>query len=184
MATILKPAPFVEAAVESYRHHLAEQVALHGVPDDPPDAVGRRAAVASTAGRAWADDTGPFYDTDGARVALGDVTKQAVSQRVADRRLLGLRLAPDGSGRSRLVYPAWQFRAGILRHLPAVLAAAGFDPDRPVTGWTIAHWLINPSSDGTRPAELVEAGHTAAVLAEAREVAVSLGVDEGQAGNA
>lgn len=88
---------------------------------------------------------GPFTDTEGVRKLLGGVTKQAVSQRLRQRRLLGLSLAADGTARDRLVYPLWQFRPSVLRALPKVLAAAGFDPDRPVTGWRIAHWLTNTS---------------------------------------
>ena len=96
------------------------------------------------AGTAWATDVGPFYDTAGAQAALDGVSKQAVSQRLTAGRLLGLRLAPDGTSRERLVYPVWQFVPTVLRHLPAVLAAAGFDPERPTTGWTIATWLTSP----------------------------------------
>lgn len=132
------------------------------------------------AGLAWADDVGPFLDTDGVRAALGGVTKQAVSQRMNARRLLGLRLAEDGSGAVRLVYPAWQFRPGILDLLPEVLAAAGYSPGRATTGWTIATWLTtsHPGLGGMTPVQLLAARRGKQVVVLARQVADSLGVAE------
>lgn len=79
-----------------------------------------------------------------------------------------------------MVYPVWQFRDSVLRALPAVLDAAGYRPDRPVTGWAIAAWLTSPDPDlqGMAPVALLEAGHTGRVLSAAPEMAASLGVDE------
>lgn len=173
-------ARYLERATAAYHDELRTQLAHHGVPEVDAATAGRRAAALATAGRAWDEHAGPFYDTRGARAALGGVSKQAVSQRVHHRRLLALRLAPDGSGVERLVYPAWQFRSGVLEHLPSVLAAAGYDPHRPVTGWTIAAWLTSPDPDhdGRPPLALLEAGHVGPVLAAAAEVRGSLGVDE------
>lgn len=181
MATATKPSDYARAASQAYEHELREQFRQYGsTPPIDPETAGRRAAVQTAAGLAWNDATGPFYDTDGARVALGGVSKQAVSGRVNARRLLGLRLAPDGSGRDRMVYPAWQFNGQMLRTLPPVLKAAGYDPQRPTTGWTIAAWLTTPDPrlDGLAPAQELAAGHSDRVLAGARGVAGSLGVDE------
>lgn len=180
MVTAAAPDEYARRSAQAYERHLREQAERYGTPQVNPEVAGRRAAALTAAGQAWAEDAGPFYDTDGTRVALGGVSKQAVSQRVRERRLLGLRLAPDGSGRDRLVYPAWQFRSGVLRNLPAVLAAAGFDPRRPVTGWTIAAWLTSPDDQvgGMAPVELLEADHLEPVLLAAREVRASLGTDE------
>lgn len=171
---------FAQQSARVYERHLREQLRRHGTLGVDPEDAGRRAAIFTVSGQAWADEVGPFYDTDGARVALGGVTKQAVSQRVSAGRLLGLRLASDGSGRDRLVYPVWQFRDAVLRPLPAVLDAAGYRPDRPVTGWTVAAWLTTPAPDlrGMTPVALLAAGHTEPVLAAAAEVAASLGHDE------
>lgn len=171
---------YLGRSVRAYEQHLREQIERYGHPELDPEVAGRRAAIMTAAGQAWAEDAGPFFDTKGARAALGQVSKQAVSQRVASGRLLGLRLADDGSGRHRLVYPVWQFRPGVLRHLPAVLAVCGYDPGRAVTGWTIAAWLTSPDSGvhGVAPVDLLEAGHLQLVLDAAREVAVSLGTAE------
>ena len=180
MSPTTPSADYARRSAEAYERHLREQAERHGTPELDPEMAGRRAAALTAAGQAWADDAGPFFDTEGARAALGGVSKQAVSQRVGERRLLGLRLAPDGSGQRRLVYPAWQFRPGVLRHLPAVLDAAGYDPRRAVTGWAIAAWLTTPDDrvDGLTPVELLQADHLAPVLAVAREVRASLGTDE------
>lgn len=181
MATATKPNDYARDAAKAYEDELRLQFKQYGsTPPLDPETAGRRAALVTASGLAWNDDVGPFYDTDGARAALGGVTKQAVSGRVSARRLLGLRLASDGSGRDRMVYPVWQFSGEVLRELPPVLAAAGYDPQRSTTGWTIAAWLrtSDPQLQGLAPTDLLERRHVAPVLARARDVAVSLGVDE------
>lgn len=171
---------YAARSAHAYEQQLRKQLQQHGVPEMDAEDAGRRAAAFTSAGQAWADDIGPFYDTNGAQVALGGVTKQAVSQRVNGRRLLGLRLAADGTNRERMVYPVWQFGTGVLRHMPEVLAAAGYTPDRPTTGWTVAAWLrtADPLIGGMTPLSLLKAGHQAKVLVLARDMATSLGVEE------
>lgn len=180
MIAAIAPAEYARRSAHAYERHLRQQAERYGAPEVDPEVAGERAAALTLAGRAWENDAGPFYDSEGARVALGGVSKQAVSQRVRERRLLGLRLAPDGSGRQRLVYPVWQFRPGVLRHLPVMLAAAGFDPDRPVTGWSIAAWLTTPHEDcaGLTPVDMLQADHLDPVLTVAREIRMSLGTGE------
>jgi hypothetical protein len=177
-----RTAEFIDRSTDAYRRALTEQL---GDRDDvdvttDPEVAGRRAAATVTAGQAWAGLVGPFTDSAGAAAALGGITKQAVSQRVAAGSVLGLRLASGGTARDRLVYPAWQFHTTVLAHLPTVLAAAGFDPDRPVTGWTIAAWLTTPddSLGGMTPQQLLRAGHREPVLQVAAAVAESLGTTE------
>lgn len=181
MATVTKPHQYAHDAAQAYERELREQFRQYGsTPPVDPETAGRRAAVHTAAGLAWNDDVGPFYDTGGARIALGGVTKQAVSGRVSAGRLLGLKLASDGSGRDRMVYPVWQFRAEVLRTLPRVLAAAGYDPQRPTTGWTIAAWLttVDTRLGELTPVDVLATGHADQVLVAAREVAGSLGVHE------
>jgi len=181
MATATKPRDYARDAAQAYEHELREQFRQYGsTPPMDPQTAGRRAAVQTAASLAWNEAVGPFYDTDGARAALGGVSKQAVSGRVSGRRLLGLRLASDGSGRDRMVYPVWQFSGQVLRALPRVLEVAGYDPQRPTTGWTIAVWLTTPDPrlEGLTPAEVLARGHSDRVLVGARGVAASLGVDE------
>ncbi len=172
---------YIDRSTTAYRQALTEQLGQGGyelVGD--AETAARRAATAVTAGQVWAGLVGPFTDSAGAAAALGGITKQAVSQRVAAGSVLGLRLAAGGTARDRLVYPTWQFHTTVLSHLPAVLAATGFDPDRPVTGWTIAAWLTTPddSLDGMTPHQMLRAGHSRPVLAAAAEVAESLGTAE------
>lgn len=183
MSSSLSPGDYAARSAAAYRRQLLEHLTEHGVPEGDPEAAGRHAAALTAAGQAWADDAGPFTDTAGARAALGGVSKQAVSQRLRDGRLLGLQLASDGTARDRIVYPVWQFRPGVLGALPAVLSAAGFDPDRPVSGWTIAAWLTTADEGlgGLAPVELLEAGHRDRVVAAAAEVRAALGVDEREA---
>lgn len=173
------PEEYASKAAEAYRQRVLADIREHGTPKTDPAEAGVRAAVLTTAGQAWNDEVGPFYDTHGARIALGGVTKQAISDRVSKGRLLALRLAGDGTGRERLVYPAWQFRPAVLRSLATVLETAGYHPGRPVTGWTIASWLTTPEPElGATPLELLEAGHLNPLLAAAAEVRATLGVDE------
>jgi Protein of unknown function (DUF2384) len=178
MAT--RAATTIERSVRAFEDELRQQIERFGVIPDDPEALGRRAARTVASGAAWAAEVGPFYDTSGAQAALDGVTKQAVSQRVNGRRLLALRLAPDGTGRDRLVYPVWQFVPSVLRHLPSILAAAGYDPDRATSGWTIATWLTtpDPALSSRSPLELMRADIVQPVLALAVDVALSLGVGE------
>ncbi|MFN8021114.1 MAG: antitoxin Xre/MbcA/ParS toxin-binding domain-containing protein [Acidimicrobiales bacterium] len=170
----------IDRSVKAFEAELRRQVAMHGPLAGDPDELGRRAARAVAAGAAWAAEVGPFYDTAGAQEALGGVSKQAVSARATAGRLLALRLAPDGTARDRLVYPVWQFVPAVLRHLPRVLAAAGHDPERDASGWTVATWLTTPDprfGDRT-PLELLRADHVEQVLVAADDVAHALGSTE------
>ena len=130
---------------------------------------------------AWNDHVGPFLDTEGVSALLDGVSKRAVWQRVRGRRLLALKTS---SG--RLVYPLWQFRDGApLPGLADILVAAGYDPARPVTGWTVACWLATGDPDlGGSPSALLVAGRLEPVLAAARDVRVELGTDEQAAAKA
>ena len=170
----------IDRSVKAFEDELRRQVAIHGPLTGDPAELGRRAARAVAAGAAWSAEVGPFYDTAGAQEALGGVSKQAVSARATAGRLLALRLAPDGTARDRLVYPVWQFVPAVLRHLPRVLAAAGHEPERDTSGWTIATWLTTPDprfGDRT-PLELMRADHVDQVLAAASDVAHALGTAE------
>ena len=172
---------FVERAAAAFSRRLAELVASAGLPEEAPEPLGERAGLAAAAGALWTDHAGPFLDTEGVAAVLEGVSKQAISQRVRGRRLLALR---TGSG--RLVYPLWQFRDGApLPGLGEVLDAAGYDPERPVTGWTLASWLAteDPELGGT-PRDLLAAGHLAPVRNAARDLRAELGTAERAAGAA
>lgn len=175
---------YLDRSAAAFRQQLAVLLEQTGDLGLAADDLGRRAATALVAGHRWDQDVGPFYDTDGARAALGGVTKQAVSDRVRRGALLGLSLAADGSGRSRLVYPVWQF--DVTEHLHEVLPAAGYDHQRPTTGWTIALWLTtaDPRLDGHSPLALLRTGFPGPVQRLAGEVAASLGTAERTAGPA
>ena len=177
MATALD---FIDRSTEAFREALVEQLHDYPVPESDPVAAGRRAAASVTAGEAWSAANGPFTHTAGAAAALGGVTKQAISQRVASGSVLGLRLAAPAGGHDRLVFPTWQFHPTVLRHLGEVLPSAGFDPQRPVTGWTVAAWLCSPDGElgEMSPLELLRAGQIDAVIRAAADVAESLGVFE------
>ena len=145
------------------------------LPAAEPGALGERAGLVAAAGALWTEHAGPFLDTEGVMAVLDGVSKQAVSQRVRAGRLLALR---TGSG--QLVYPLWQFvDGGLLPGLPDVLEAAGLDPDRPATGWTVASWLATEDPDlGGAPRTLLAAGRLGPVLRAARDVRAELGADE------
>jgi hypothetical protein len=171
-------AEYLDRSAAAFKDQLALMLKQGVSLGTDPEILGRRAAGSVMAGRRWAEDVGPFYDTDGARAALGGVTKQAVSDRVRRGALLGLPLRGDGAGRTRLVYPVWQF--DVLDSLHEVLPRAGYDVERPAAAWTVATWLTTPDArlDGLAPVAMLRAGHAAAVLVLAAEVAASLGVDE------
>lgn len=167
---------FVERATAAFRQSLVALLESSGIPEDEPESLGERAGLAAAATAVWTEEVGPFLDTDGVRRILGGVTKQAVSERVRSGRLLALR---TGSG--RLVYPLWQFLEGeLLPGLPEVLGTAGYEAQRPSTGWTIASWLAteDPDLGNETPRELLAAGRLEPVLAAARDVRVELGTDE------
>ncbi|MEZ5341111.1 MAG: hypothetical protein R2706_06585 [Acidimicrobiales bacterium] len=89
------------------------------------------------AGALWAEDLGPFYSSEAVAILLGNVSKQAVSDRVRRHRLLALR---TGSG--RLVYPAFQFeRRRVIAGLADVLAIVAPDDTE---AWYVASWLTTP----------------------------------------
>jgi hypothetical protein len=170
---------FLDRATSAFRRRLAVVVATVGLPREEPEPLGERAGLAAAATALWTDHVGPFLDTEGVMALLDGVSKQAVSQRVRGRRLLALQ---TGSG--RLVYPLWQFQEGApLPGLAEVLDAAGYDPGRPSTGWTVASWLATDDPDlGGSPRALLAAGRLEPVLAAARDVRFELGADERAAG--
>jgi len=166
---------FVDRATSAFRRRLAVLVATAGLPREEPEPLGERAGLAAAATALWTDHVGPFLDTEGVMALFDGVSKQAISQRVHGRRLLALQ---TGSG--RLVYPLWQFQSGApMPGLAEVLEAAGYDPRRPSTGWTVASWLATDDPDlGGSPRGLLAAGHLEPVLAAARDVRFELGTDE------
>jgi hypothetical protein len=170
---------YLDRATAAFRRRLTELIASAGVPSEDPEPLGERAGLAAAAGALWTDHAGPFLDTEGVTALLDGVSKQAVSQRVRGRRLLALE---TGSG--RLVYPLWQFQDGApLPGLAEVLATAGYDPERPTTGWTVASWLATDDPElGGAPRALLAAGRLEPVLAAARDVRLELGADERAAG--
>ena len=170
---------YVSEATEAYRDRLDDFVKRFGTPGSDAKAAGERAAALTAAGLAWNDAVGPFLDTDGVRTILGGPSRQAVADRVRNRRLLALRTANDGGG-TRLVYPLWQFDGATLNSLDEVLMAVGYDPAEPTHGWHVASWLSapDPRLDDQRPRDLLTAGSADQVLSMAADVRHELGVDE------
>jgi hypothetical protein len=138
---------------------------------DNPELLARLIAEQTVdTARAWAEHLGPVYDVEGVRRLLGragaPVSRQAVSKR---RGLLAL---TTGSG--RVVYPAFQFRAGApLAGLAPVLDAV---PESVVSRWTLASWLVSPEPalEGERPVDVLAYGQVDAVVGAARSWAIAL----------
>ncbi len=132
----------------------AQQAALHA------------AVTAIQKAQDFTDRVGPFYSIDRVRQILGGarpVSRQAISDRVKNHRLLRVRTA-DGKN----LFPAFQFDDGAV-HAELVkvtqpLLEAGTD------GWTVVYWLTTPlpQFDGQTPLALVRAGATDDVVALAR----------------
>lgn len=176
---------FAREAADAYRERLQALVDMYGAPVGDARAAGMLAANRTGAGIAWTAEVGPFLDTDGVRTTLGGPSRQAVADRVRNRRLLALRTA-DAGGAARLLYPLWQFDGATLTGLPAVLATTGYDPGELTHGWHVAAWLCapDPALGGRRARDLLAAGHVGPVLAGAAEVRLELGIDELAAGRA
>ena len=115
---------------------------------------------------------GPFTDAHGVAQVLG-VSVSVVYRRGRRGELLGLQLR--GNSRRR-VYPTWQLDQMVLSALPRVLAAAGYDPAKPDSGWAIASWLVAPDArfDERSALDLVMQGELETVLQVARDIAFGL----------
>jgi hypothetical protein len=87
---------------------------------------------------AWDDLLGPFFSTSKIARLLGNVSRQAITDRRRRRTLLGLRTA-DGA----IVYPIFQFNEHneVLPGLALILQC--FDPEV-VDDWTVSGWLVAP----------------------------------------
>lgn len=133
----LTPEAWRERVLDGVGRRLDQLVASREVTDFSADT--ERATVTAmtdavrTANRIN-DRLGAFYTTDRVRRVLGDISRQAVSQRVGSHRLLRVTTA-DGEK----LFPAFQFRGNDvvpgLQDLLRVLLHAGAD------GWTVAYWL-------------------------------------------
>lgn len=160
---------WIGSATEAFEAALADLVD-QAEPGTDPAHVGRVAALGAVAGSLWTDELGPFYDSEGVGVLLGNVTKQAVSDRVRRHRLLALR---TGSG--RLVYPAFQFdQRTVLAGLAELLSVVAPDDTE---GWYVASWLTTTDAafGGHSPIDELRAnGLTDELRAAARDIAASL----------
>jgi len=109
-----------------------------------PEELANRMLAAVPWAHPWDEQIGPFYDTAGLTGYLG-VSKQALADRVARRRLLAVSV--DG----RVLYPARQFEGRQL--IPGLADTLTEFRDIPVDGWVIAAWLTTPAAalDDTTP---------------------------------
>jgi hypothetical protein len=172
-----KQQDYVERAAASFRAGFLEIMGSR-VPGADPEALGHQAALRAAASISWDDLVGPFTDSTGAANALGGISRQAVSQRLRTKSLLGLKLA-GGKG-AHYVFPIWQFEAYVADVLPKVLSVAGYDLDRPTTGWAIASWLRTPDAriGHLTPVEMLAKQGEVEVLALARELKASLSLEQ------
>jgi hypothetical protein len=159
---------WVDSATTAFEDALAELIGEARLDVDPTE-VGRRAALDAISGTMWADEIGPFYDTEGVMTLLGGVTKQAVNDRVRRHRLLALR---TGSG--RLVYPAFQFDGPrVVTGLGAVLDTLVPDDTE---AWLVASWLStdDPALRDRAPIRALHDGDVDLVVDAARDMASAL----------
>jgi hypothetical protein len=115
------------------------------------DEVARRMASAVPAPSPVNEHIGPFYRTDQVVSLLG-ITRQAVSERLGKRTLLGVK-----TREGVWVYPVYQFEnRGILPGLPEVLRSFDRRSDR----WAVAAWLVSKDArlGGERPIDRIRAG--------------------------
>ena len=126
-----------ERILDGMGRNLDQMVAANEVTDFSGDAG--RATINAMTEAALAtnrinDRIGAFYTTDRVRKMLGGISRQAVSDRVRNDRLLRV-TAADGV----LLFPAFQFNNGAvvsgLQRLLKVLLSDG------TNGWTVTYWL-------------------------------------------
>lgn len=158
---------FLRSMVRVEKQYEEHGRALDELFDSPQELVERSLQVVPDPSP-WNETLGAFYDTTGVRQVLGDISRQAVMDRVKRRTLLGLKTS-DG----RWVYPVVQFarRNEVVEGLADVLQS--FDPGQ-VDDWTVAGWLASdtPSLDGLSPLVWLREGRDpATVLALARDAA-------------
>ena len=104
------------------------------------------------------------YSTDEVREMLGGVSRQAVSQRVRNDRLLSLEI----SGKSW--FPDWQFAdAQPVRGLPEVIAALHEADQDAYTADAFMRAPL-PEEGGRSPAQLLQAGDVERVLHYVRTI--------------
>lgn len=139
-----------ERVLDGVGHRLDQMLASNEVTDFSGEAgratVNAMADAVLTANRIN-DRLGAFYTTDRVRKVLGGISRQAVSERVKNDRLLRVTTA-DGV----VLFPAFQFANGAvvpgLQKLLKVLLGTVVD------GWTVAYWLT---------ARLAQLGETTAL---------------------
>jgi hypothetical protein len=102
-----------------------------------PAELGRRAALLIAAEAVWRRHLGPLLDGKQVQELLGGRTRQAVNDLLKRRRLLGLPI-----GKRRVVFPAFQFRAG--RPHPELAAILETFADADVGPYTVASWFMTP----------------------------------------
>lgn len=127
-------------------------------PDEPLVTLDASATVAEqivsaleAVGRSpWADAVGPVLRTSTVRQMLGEVTRQALLDRVNRHKLLALRTS-DG----HLVWPVWQFKRRSVA--PGVADVVGVGASSGVDPWTFASWVRAPldAAGGRSVAELL-----------------------------
>lgn len=103
---------------------------------------------------------GPFYDTEGAIVQLGGISKQALAGRRERHTVLAMK-TKDGFW----LYPAWQFTGDGHVHdvlLPVVKELA------PLNGWSAGVWLVkeHPDLNGRSPRKALAEGTPPADVAK------------------
>lgn len=126
-----------ERVLDGVARRLDQMLASNEVTDFSDEAehatVNAMADAVLTANRIN-DRLGAFYATDRVRKVLGGVSRQAVSERAKNHRLLRVKTA-DGI----ILFPAFQFANGTvapgIQKLLKILLGTGVD------GWTVAYWL-------------------------------------------
>ncbi|PPH86334.1 hypothetical protein C5C95_15045 [Rathayibacter sp. AY1B7] len=132
---------YKEDLVDRFSRSVDDLVTSKAITDFSQDALDATASSA-LAGMREANrvntQLGAFYTIDRVMTVLGNVSRQAVNERVKSNRLLRVQTS-DG----KLLFPAFQFQAtgGVhpqLSKVLQILLASGED------GWTIAYWLTTP----------------------------------------
>lgn len=117
---------------------IATRPAVEADADTIADTIAGLLAVMPQFDGPWGPAIGPVYRTDQVRMLFGNVSRQALNDRVKRSTLLAL-TTRDGIN----VYPAWQFTDGhVLPGLAEVLKVFADDEHGEIVdSWTLASWL-------------------------------------------
>jgi hypothetical protein len=128
-----------EAILGQVAHNWDEEFdAIVGRLNMPPEEIAKLMLNSIPRKHFYDELLGPFYDTEGVRQMLGNVSRQAIHDRVKNGTLLQVQTSDRVS-----LYPAFQFAGSSIA--PGFKSVLQIFRGLSVDGWTIATWFRTPA---------------------------------------